>query len=107
MIKLLYVTTSNKAEAQKIGKELLEKRLAACVNIIDDMQSMYWWEGEIQESSEVVLLIKTREENISNVQAVVENMHSYDCPCVLTLSVEGGNLSYIKWLCEIMVKNTK
>lgn len=97
---LAYITTSDKAEAQRIGKALVEKKLAACVNILDGMQSMYWWEGKIEQANEVVLLAKTSEEKVDTLVAVVKSLHSYDVPCVVTLPVLGGNPDYLKWLKE-------
>ena len=97
---LAYITTADKAEAQRIGKALVEKKLAACVNILDGMQSMYWWEGKIEQANEVVLLAKTSEEKVDTLVAVVKSLHSYDVPCVVTLPVLGGNPDYLKWLKE-------
>ena len=60
-LNLVYITTKDKNEARRIGKELVKTRLAACVNIIDNMNSMYWWEGKIQDDQEVILIAKTRQ----------------------------------------------
>ena len=79
-----YITTENKAEAQKIGKHLVEKRLAACVNILDGMQSFYWWEGKIDEGHEAVLIAKTKQTLFDALVQEVKSVHSYSCPCVLS-----------------------
>ena len=95
-----YVTASSREEAYKIGRALLEKKLAACVNLFDGMQSLYWWEGKIEESKEAVLLVKTDEKRIESVMRVVKGLHSYSCPCVVSFRIEGGNPEYLKWLGE-------
>ena len=99
-IKIIYVTTKDKTEAQKIGRHLVEERLAACVNIIDGMQSMYFWEGKVQEENEVILIAKTLEEKVSAVIQKVKELHSYDCPCIVSLPVEAGNKAFLKWVAE-------
>ena len=95
---IAYITTKDEAEAKKIGRDLLEKRLAACVNIFASMQSMYWWEGKINESKEAVLLAKTDSSKVDALIEAVKKSHSYTVPCVLTFPVEKGNPDYIRWL---------
>lgn len=97
-MKLCYITTSSKAEAQAIGRALLEKRLAACVNILDGMESHYWWEGKLETSQESVLLAKTNGEHVDAVIATVKALHSYKVPCVISLPIESGNKEYLAWL---------
>ncbi|MCH2450618.1 MAG: divalent-cation tolerance protein CutA [Gracilimonas sp.] len=99
-LRLLYVTTSNKKEAQKIGRALVKQNLAACANIIDGMESIYKWEGEIREDKECVLLIKTHYSRVKKVTRRVMEMHSYECPCVIsiTLAENEGNEEYLDWL---------
>jgi periplasmic divalent cation tolerance protein len=81
-INFIYMTAGNKAEAQKIGKALVESRLAACVNILDNMHSIYRWEEKIQQDSEVVLIAKTTDRRVSQLIDKVKSLHSYDCPCI-------------------------
>ncbi len=97
---IIYITTENKQEAQKIGKVLVEERLAACVNIIDGMESMFWWEGEAQSESETILIAKTTSETIDKLTSRVQEVHSYDCPCVVALPIQGGNPEFISWIGE-------
>ena len=87
-------------EAKKIGRMLLEKRLAACVNLLDAVQSMYWWEETIQESREVVLIAKTTRQMVSAVTAAVKEIHSYECPCIVSLPIEAGNPAFLKWISD-------
>ncbi|MEX0686447.1 MAG: divalent-cation tolerance protein CutA [Balneolales bacterium] len=94
----VYITTSNTDEARTIGSLLVEEKLAACVNIIDSMKSIYWWEGEIQEDQESILIAKTTEEHITTLTNRVKELHSYDCPCVVAMPIETGNPEYLKWI---------
>ena len=95
---LVYITASDLQEARKIGRELVACRLAACVNIIDHMNSFYWWEGEIQDDREVVLIAKTKEPLVQELVEKVKSMHSYSCPCVVSLPVLNGNPEFLKWI---------
>ena len=95
---LAYITTKDKEQARNIGRALVTKRLAACVNILDAMESLYWWEGKIDESREAVLIAKTDRALVDKLTAVVKSLHSYDCPCVLVLPVQGGSEPYLAWL---------
>lgn len=99
-LRLLYVTTSSKEEARNIGKDLIEKDLAACVNIMDGMESMYKWEGKLQVDQECVLIIKTHYSRVKKVTRLINEMHSYECPCVIsfTITEDEGNEDYLKWL---------
>ena len=99
-IRMIYITTGNKDEARSIGKELVVSNLAACVNIIDNMNSMYLWEGEIQDDKETILIAKTTETRVPELIEKVKSMHSYSCPCVLSLPVLDGNKHFLDWIAE-------
>lgn len=107
-LRFVYITTPDKAEARKIGKTLVQERLAACINIIDGMESYYWWEGELQEGKECILIAKTPYHNVKPLTERVKELHSYDCPCVvsLTLTEQEGNEGYLKWLLKEARKQT-
>ncbi len=94
----VYITCQDKEEAKAIGKRLVESRLAACVNIIDKMESIYWWQGKIEESQEAVLIAKTREALVGQVIKQVKRLHSYDNPCIVSLPIEKGSPEYLKWI---------
>ncbi|UCF84904.1 MAG: divalent-cation tolerance protein CutA [Desulfobacteraceae bacterium] len=96
----IYVTAGSMNEAKKIGKALVSNRLAACVNIIDNMHSMYWWEDEIQEDREVILIAKTKESLVPELIDKVKSMHSYDCPCIVSLPILAGNKAFLEWIAE-------
>ena len=97
---LVYITTENMDEAKNVGRILLEERLAAGVNIIDHVHSMYWWEGEIQDDREVVLIAKTRESLIPDLTEKVKSIHSYDCPCIVSLPILDGSQAFLDWVLE-------
>ena len=92
------MTAGSKAEAQRIAKALVEHRLAACVNILENMQSIYRWEEEIQEDTEVVLIAKTTARLVSELIEKVKSLHSYDCPCIVSLPILDGNPPFLNWI---------
>jgi len=94
----VYTTYPSLVEAERIGKGVLERRLAACVNILPGMISHYWWEGKIERAEEVVMIIKTRAALAEGVQAAVKEMHPYDTPAILVLPIEGGEPGYLEWM---------
>jgi periplasmic divalent cation tolerance protein len=79
-INLIYITTKNKGEAERIGQALVEERLAACVNIIDGMYSIYRWEGKLTQDAETVLIAKTVQEKVAALTERVKTLHSFHCP---------------------------
>ena len=99
-IKIVYMTAGNMDEASRIAKVLVQRRLAACVNIIDGMRSVYEWEGTIQEEREVVIIAKTHADCLPELEEAVKSMHSYDCPCIVGVDVSGGNNAFLDWVRE-------
>jgi periplasmic divalent cation tolerance protein len=97
-INFIYITVGSKAEARKIGEELVTARLAACVNILDHMNSFYMWDGEIQDDTEVVMIAKTTEDRVPDLIEKVKSLHSYDCPCMVSLPVTGGHQPFLEWI---------
>lgn len=100
MMKLnfIYMTAGSRDEARKIGKELVAAGLAACVNILDNMNSFYKWQGEIQDDTEVVIIAKTTEDRVPALIEKVKALHSYDCPCIVAIPVSGGNQAFLDWV---------
>lgn len=97
-IHFIYITVGNMEEARKIGRALVENRQVACVNLLENMQSMYWWEGKIQEDKEVVLIAKTTRTLVSQVIETVRALHSYACPCIVSLPVSDGYPGFLDWI---------
>ncbi len=96
--RLIYITTDSTDEAQRIGRALVEERLAACVNILGGMKSLYWWEGEVSEGDETVLIAKTRSSLVDDLIERVKALHSYSCPCAISVPLESGNPDYLAWI---------
>ncbi len=95
---LVYMTAGDENEARRIGHALIEARLAACVNVIPGMRSLYRWQGEIQDDREVVIIAKTRESLVDALIAKVKELHSYDCPCIVALPIHAGNPAFLDWI---------
>jgi periplasmic divalent cation tolerance protein len=93
-----YMTASSSDEARRIGRALVEGRLAACVNVIDRMTSFYWWEGKIEEGTEAVLIAKTTRDKLAALTERVKSLHSYTVPCVVGLPIAGGNADFLTWI---------
>src|SRR5919204_2540035 len=99
-VVFVYTTWPSAVEAEKAGKVIVERRLAACVNILPGMISHYWWQGAIERAEEVVMIIKTRASLAEPVREAVKEMHSYTTPAILFLPVEGGEPAYVGWLVQ-------
>jgi periplasmic divalent cation tolerance protein len=99
--KLLILTTAgSEAEARKIAEGLVERRLAACVNIVPRIQSVYRWEGKLEEAEEFLLLIKTSKPREEQVRAAITELHSYELPECIAISIASGSAEYLKWIGE-------
>ncbi|MGY9019358.1 MAG: divalent-cation tolerance protein CutA [Alphaproteobacteria bacterium] len=96
----VYMAAGSKEEASVIGRCLVEENLAACVNIMDGMTSIYRWEGKLENASETVLIAKTMSNKVEALTERVKALHSYNCPCIVTLAIEGGNLDFLSWIKE-------
>lgn len=83
---------------QEIATKIVEAKLAACVNIIPGLTSIYSWEGKIETSSEVLLLIKTTEKVYSQLEKSLIHLHPYDCPEIIGVPIEQGNKGYLEWI---------
>ena len=95
---LVYVTCGSEGEANKIGRTLVEERLAACANIFPKVTSIYEWEGKIEEAGEAVLIAKTTQNNYQELENRVKNLHSYQTPCIINLQINGGNAAFLEWI---------
>ena len=94
----VYMTAGSLEEAKKIGRELIEENLAACVNLIENMTSIYKWEDKLEEGQEVVMIVKTRKTLMPKLIEIVKSHHGYDCPCIIELPIQGGNPDFLKWI---------
>ncbi len=99
--KIVVLSTAESGDqARKLARALVEGRLAACVNIVGGLKSVYRWKGAVEESDEVLLLIKTSRELLPQVRAAIEQMHSYELPEVIALPILDGSGRYLEWLAE-------
>lgn len=97
-VSFVYITASSVEEAEIIGRNLVSRKLAACVNIIDGMKSIYHWEGKIETGNEVILIAKTKEALIDELTENVKALHSYKVPCIVSIPILGGNIEFLNWI---------
>lgn len=95
---LVYTTWPSLVEAERAGRQIVEKRLAACVNILPGMVSHYWWQGQIERAEEVVMVIKTRASLSEQVRDAVKGLHTYEVPSVMVLPAESVDANYYAWI---------
>lgn len=101
---VVLVTCGSEEEASKIGRSLVEEHLAACVNIISPVRSIYRWEGKVCDEKEWLLIIKTRSQRFEVLEKRIKALHSYSVPEIISLPIQEGAASYLDWLTE-MTKN--
>lgn len=95
---VIFITAPNKKEGTKIARALLEKKLAACVNIVEKIESFFWWEGKIDRSKEVFLIVKSRKEKLAPLVKLVKSLHSYEVPEIIALPIVAGEKKYLRWI---------
>lgn len=98
--RIVLSTAGSEAEARKIAQALVERRLAACVNIMGPIQSVYRWKGAVESASEHLLVIKTTAAAFPHVRDVIRELHSYELPECITLTIEDGSEAYLNWIAE-------
>lgn len=98
--RIVLSTAGSEEEARKIARYLVERQVAACVNIVPRIESIYRWQGKIESSREWLLLIKTTAANFSQVRDAIGDLHSYDVPECIALSIEDGSADYLRWIEE-------
>ena len=96
--QIVLSTCADREQAERIAHRLVEQQLAACVNILPGVQSIYRWQGGIESAAEVLLLIKTRSSLTAEVHSALADLHSYEVPEFLVLPISGGSESYLAWL---------
>ena len=94
----VYMTAGSIEEAKSIGQILVVQNLAACVNLLENMTSIYKWEEKLEESKEVIMIAKTSKTLMPKLIETVNSLHSYDCPCILELPIQGGNPDFLSWI---------
>lgn len=97
---VVLVTTASVEEGQRIARAVVAERLAACVNVVPEVGSVFFWEGQLQEEAEALLVIKTNRERYEALQQRILDLHGYSVPEVLALPVERGSPAYLAWVDE-------
>jgi periplasmic divalent cation tolerance protein len=95
---VVFVTASSADEAGRIGRTLVEERLAACVNVVGPLRSIYRWEGAVHDEAEHLLVVKARRDDVDALAARVRTLHSYAVPEVIALDVVAGSAPYLDWV---------
>ncbi|KAI5089401.1 protein CutA-like precursor, partial [Silurus meridionalis] len=95
---VLLINCPTEQTARDVARYIMEKRMAACVNILPRTSTMYYWKGEIQDSSEILLLVRTRTSMIPRLTDLIKTVHPYQTPEILSLPIQDGSLSYMKWI---------
>ena len=99
-IRIMLTTAGSRDEARKIAHALVERRLAACVNIVPQIESVYRWQGQIETAAEWLLVIKTQAVAFERVRDTIKETHSYDLPECVMLEVAAGSHEYLSWITE-------
>jgi periplasmic divalent cation tolerance protein len=100
MASMVYITAKDMAEAQRIAKHLIEKRIIACANIFP-IRSMYSWKGKIESDDEMAMIIKTRDRYVDQIIKEVGKIHSYEVPCIVSYKIDKGEKGYLDWIREV------
>lgn len=96
--QIVLCTVGSEEEGRKIGRHLVEHRLAACVNILPQIESIYRWQGKVESSREWLLLVKTTAEKFPSVRDAIRALHSYELPECIALKIEDGSAEYLQWI---------
>ncbi len=97
---VVLITAPNAKEADKISREIVRGKLAACASCIPSVRSRYWWKGKIEECSETLLIVKTKKSLVNKLVMKVKSVHSYSVPEVIALPIGSGNPDYLRWIKE-------
>ena len=97
---IIFVTASGSEEASLIASSLVEERLAACVNIVSNIESVYRWQGEVTRNTETLMIVKTTDERYAELERRIKELHSYTTPEIVALKIERGSKAYLGWLRE-------
>jgi len=97
---VIFVTAANKKEAEKVASALIKEKLAACVNIIENLHSMFWWQGKVNRLKEVLLIVKSKKTLMNKLIKKIKSLHSYAVPEIIALPIVAGDKKYLKWINE-------
>jgi periplasmic divalent cation tolerance protein len=96
--RIVLCTAGSEEEARKIARHVVEQRLAACVNIVPHLESIYRWQGKVESARDCLLLIKTTEKRFPEVRDAIRELHSYELPECISISIDEGSAAYLEWI---------
>jgi len=99
---VIFITSGSQEEAKKLARVLVEEKLAACVNILSDVESLYWWKDKIESSKEWMLVVKTQGKMVNKIVKRVKEIHSYEVPEIIALPIVEGNKDYLQWISDAL-----
>ncbi len=99
---VVLITVSSREEGEKIAEELVKKGLAACVNIVRDVDSIFWWEDKVNRARELILIAKSRIDKFPELVKTVKELHSYEVPEIIAIPIIAGLESYLKWIDKVL-----
>jgi periplasmic divalent cation tolerance protein len=94
----VYITFPNKKEARRVGEVIVKEKLARCVNIIPQIESIFFWKGKLEKEKECVLIAKITDRNYKKLERRVKELHPYELPCIVAFKVERGSKEFIEWV---------
>ena len=106
MYIMIFITCANKKEAKKVAEGLIKQKLAACVNIVDKIESLFWWEGKVDRSQEVLLVVKSKKEKFPRIIKSVRSTHSYKVPEIIALPIVAGYKPYLEWINDSVTRGS-
>lgn len=98
MYQLVFSTCSDRESAEKIARHLLAEQLAACVNILPGLTSIYRWEGAVETAQEHLLMIKSQQQQFAAIEAAIKKIHPYQTPEIIAVAIDNGSAEYLKWI---------
>ena len=103
---VIFITTGTDEEAQVVSKALLNNRLAACVNTVPNINSLFWWHDKLDSAQESLLIVKSKASLLNEIVRLVKEVHSYETPEIVALPIIGGNPDYLNWIDKEIKQNT-
>lgn len=95
---IIFITSKDRGEANKIASKLVEEKLIACANIVDKISSLFWWEDKVDSSEEVLLVLKTKKSLFRKIEKSVKSIHSYSVPEIIAMPIVAGQKDYLNWI---------
>lgn len=101
MYLVIFITAKDKIEARKIAQGLIQDRLVACVNIVEKVESLFWWQAKVERAREALLIVKTKKKLLNKLIRLVKSLHSYKVAEIIALPIIGGNSDYLNWIDDV------